>query len=278
MTRKTIPLWFTVVAFLLLLAAAGVAIYRQAHTISGQASQLSERAKENDALRRQLRELSATPTAPAASEPAPAPSSTMPRPPRSAPEALAVAEQRVRELQASLAQSNSDVARIEARTSDLQSRADAAAAENHRMSVEQESGVRDLAAANQAIETLRAELKTTTGRLAQLETDNARSKQDGASAKQSATQLDQTVSDLEDVFRRREMYLSNILRRYREITEQYRSLSGVMDSRRDRPSAPASSPEISHIQNAITLTEEDLRQIHALDAQAERLEKKLPSK
>jgi hypothetical protein len=91
MTRKTIPLWFTVVAFLLLLAAAGVAIYRQAHTISGQASQLSERAKENDALRRQLRELSATPTAPAASEPAPAPSSTMPRPPRSAPEALAVA-------------------------------------------------------------------------------------------------------------------------------------------------------------------------------------------
>lgn len=278
MPRKTIPFWITAAAFLLLLAAAGIAIFRQAHTISGQVWQLGERAKENAALRRQLREQSATPAAPAASEPAPAPSATMPRLPRSTPEALAVAEQRVRELQASLTQSNSDVARLEARTSDLQSRADAAAAENHRLSVEQENDKTELAAASQGIETLRADLKATTERLAQLETDRARWKQSGATPKQSAALLDQTVSDLEDVFRRREMYLGNILRRYREITEQYRSLSGVMDSRRDRPTAPASSPEISHIQNAITLTEEDLRQIHALDAQAQRLEKKLPSK
>ncbi len=276
MPRKTISLWFTVAALLLLLAGAGIAIYRQAHTISGQASQLSEDAKQTDALRRQLRELRVAPTPPAGPEPAAAPSSTMPRPPRSTPEALAVAEQRVRDLQASLAQSNSEVARLEARTSDLQSRVDAAAEENHQLSAEQENGRKELAAANQAIETVRAELKTTAGRLAQVETDSARWKQAGATPKQSATQLDQTVSDLEDVFRRREMYLSNILRRYREITEQYRSLSGVMDSQRGRPSAPASSPEISHIQNAITLTEEDLRQIHALDAQVQRLEKKLP--
>jgi DNA repair exonuclease SbcCD ATPase subunit len=263
---------------MLLLAAAGIALYRQARVLSGQAAQLSERAKENDALRSQIRQLTIAPPAPAGPEPGPAPSSASPRTPRSAPEALAAAEQRVRQLQESLAQSNSEVAHLQAQTSQLESRADAATAESHRLSSERETANKDLAAAGQAMETLRAELKTTTARLAQLETDSAKWKQNGEAAKQSLTQLDQTVSDLEDVFRRREMYLGNILQRYREITEQYRALSGVGDSRRDRQSAPVSSPEISHIQNAIALTEEDLRQIHTLDAQVQRLEKKLPTK
>jgi chromosome segregation ATPase len=268
----------TIVASVLLLAAAGIALYRQARVISGQAAQLSGRAKENDALRSQIRELTSAPAAPAGPEPAPAPSSVSPRAPLSTPEALAVAEQHARQLQESLAQSNSEVAHLQAITSELQSRTDAATSEAHRLSAAQETANKDLAAASQAMETLRAELQTTTAKLTQLETDSARWKQDGASAKQSLAQLNQTVSDLEDVFRRREMYLSNILQRYREITEQYRALSGVGDSRRDRQSAPVSSPEISHIQNAIALTEEDLRQIHSLDAQVQRLEKKLSTK
>lgn len=272
-------LLFTVAAFLLLIAAAGFAICRQARMISGQAAQLSGRARENDALRRKLRELSVAPAPPAAAEPAPDRHSGSPRASQSPSEALAAADQHARQLQESLAQSNSQIARLEARTSDLQSRAESATAENQRLIAEQETAKKDLAAANQAMEGLRAELSNTSGRLAQLETDSARWKQDSGTAKQSTAQLNQTVSDLEDVFHRREMYLNNILQRYREITDQYRALSGVMDSRRDRQSAPvASSPEISHIQNAIGLTEEDLRQIHALDAQAQRLEKKLPTK
>jgi len=39
---------------------------------------------------------------------------------------------------------------------------------------------------------------------------------------------------------------------------------------------PVSSAEISRIQNAISLAEEDLKQIYALNAQAQRLQKKLP--
>jgi chromosome segregation ATPase len=277
-TRKSITLWLTVLAYALLLAASGIAVYRQAGVISGQAAQLSRHARENEELRRQLQRLTSAIAAPAASEPAPAPYSATPHASRSTPEELALAEQRARRLQESLAQSTTEVARLEARVSDLQSRADSGAGENHRLSTELETGKKDLAAANQAIETVRAELKATADRLAQLEAASAKWKQDSASAKQSAAQLDQTLTDLEDVVRRREMYLNNMLRRYREITEQYRAISGVMDSRRDRQSAPASSPEISRIQNAIALAEEDLRQIQALDAQAQRLEKKLPVK
>ena len=40
---------------------------------------------------------------------------------------------------------------------------------------------------------------------------------------------------------------------------------------------PANSAEISRIQNAIALAEEDLKQIYALNAQAQRLQKKLPA-
>ncbi|PYT26861.1 MAG: hypothetical protein DMG58_21550, partial [Acidobacteria bacterium] len=64
----------------------------------------------------------------------------------------------------------------------------------------------------------------------------------------------------------------------REITEQYRAMSGVMASRRDRDVAPVGTTEIARIQNAISQAEEDLKQIDALNAQASRLEKKLPAK
>jgi hypothetical protein len=110
-----------------------------------------------------------------------------------------------------------------------------------------------------------------------LEAANARLKEDAAAGKQSAVLTQQAVSDLESLFRRREMYLNNILRRYKEITEQYRAMSGVRDSR-DGQAAPVSSTEISRIQNTIALAEEDLKQIYALNAQAQRLQRKLPIK
>jgi hypothetical protein len=114
--------------------------------------------------------------------------------------------------------------------------------------------------------------------MAQVESANARLKEDAALNSQSAAELRQTATDLEALFRRREMYLNNILRRYHEITEQYRAMSGVLDSRRDREAAPVNTTEISRIQNAIALADEDLKQINALNAQASRLEKKLPVK
>ncbi len=98
---------------------------------------------------------------------------------------------------------------------------------------------------------------------------------DTAIAEAPAAETQQTVADLENIFRRREMYLNNILRRYREITEQYRALSGVQDGR-DRAATPLSSAEISRIQNSLALAEDDLKQLTALSAQAQRLQKKLP--
>jgi hypothetical protein len=55
-------------------------------------------------------------------------------------------------------------------------------------------------------------------------------------------------------------------------------MSGVLDIRCDCAAAPVSGTEIARIQNTIALAEEDLKQINALNAQAQHLQKKLPEK
>jgi type IV secretory pathway VirB10-like protein len=267
--------------FVLVLAiaiASGFGAWWQARVLRSQTVRTAELGRENIAQRKRIQELNAAQT----SKTAPLPPAPVPRLPPAAPpaavEALAAAEQRARRLHESLDQSKADVVRLEALNSDLQSRAETDTQENRRLSVALEQAKKALADAEQTIENSQAELKSNLDRIAQLESANARPKEGAAPGRQSAGQLSQSLSDIEEVFRRREMYLSNILRRYREITEQYRALSGVMDSRRDRESTPVSGAEISRIQNAIALSEEDMKQVGALSAQAQRLEKKLSAK
>ena len=270
LNRKYLLPW--IVAAVLLMSA-GFVLIRQSKTISNQAGLLSRDAAENDQLRRQLRDLSAA-RAPAAT-PAPIVPPTVHERGGESNESLATAEQRATRLRESLVESTAQIERLDSEIAELRSRVDAANEDNHRLSATVESGKQSLADANQTLESLRNDLKTYSSRVSELEKANANAKQDTAAQKQTAEQLHQTVSDLEGIFRRRDTFVSNILVRYREITDQYRSMAGVMDTRRDRPSSAVSSPEISRIQNAIALADEDLKQVHALSAQAQRLEKKL---
>jgi len=277
-TRKSIPIWL----FLLLLAVAvgnGIGVLWQARVVREQTALIGQRTRENLDLRRELDRLNRATSAPApAPAPPAAPRVAQPSAPATGASAVAAAEQQSIHMRDALGQSSAEVARLQARVSELQTGVENATEENRRLASAAEELKRSLADANQTIETIRAELKSNSGRMAQIESANAKLKEEASTAGQSAVQLKQTASDLEGLFRRREMYLNNILRRYREITEQYRAMSGVLASRRDREAAPVGSTEIAHIQNAIALAEEDLKQIDALTAQASRLEKKLPAK
>jgi chromosome segregation ATPase len=277
-TRKSIPIWL----FLLLLAAAivsGIGVLWQARVVHEQSAQVAQRTRENLDLRRELDRLNRAPSAPApAPAPPSAPRTAQPNAPTTGTGALAAAEQQALRMREELGQSSAEVARLQARVSELQAGIENATEENRRLASAAEELKRSLADANQTIETIRAELKSNSGRMAQIESANAKLKEEASTAGQSAAQLKQISSDLQGLFRRREMYLNNILRRYREITEQYRAMSGVLASRRDREAAPVGNTEIARIQNAIALAEEDLKQIDALNAQASRLEKKLPAK
>jgi len=275
-SHKSIPVWLTLVIVCAALAGAGNVIFWQARMISRVQGQVASRATENAELQRRLDQLT---HAPAEQAPA-APKASMPRltpsdAGASGAEALYAAEQRAGHLRDSLAEANAEITRLQARTSDLQAQVESAAADHHALTAAAEASKKGLADAQETVETVRAELQANSARITQLEKSNARLKEDAATAKQSPGPAQQIISDLEGIFRRRETHLNNILRRYREITEQYRAMSGVMDSQRDRGVA-TSAAEISRIQNSIALAEEDLKQINVLNAQAALLERKLP--
>jgi DNA repair exonuclease SbcCD ATPase subunit len=275
-TRARIWAWVGIPLVAIVIVAGGIATVRQARTIASLHEQLAARASENAQLLRRVNDLTRAQGAPAA-EPAPAVHAPGPATHTAAAESIAAAEQRAERLHESLAQSGAEAAQLRTKVADLESRIETSTADNHRLSTQLEEGARNLADFSQTIETLRAQLKVNGGHVAELETASSRLKEEAAAGKRSAVETQQTVADLESVFHRREMYLNDILRRYKEITEQYRALSGVRDSR-DRQAGAVSSGEVSRIQNSIALAEEDLKQIYALSAQAQRLQKKLPVK
>lgn len=276
--KTRVLVWFGIPIFVIMIVAAVSGLVWEARTILRLQDNIAALSRENGQLLRRVDNLSRAQSVPVYAQP----STPTARTPRSVPdpiaaEALSNAEQQVRRLHDSLAQSTAEIAGLQGRVTELESRVETAAGENRRLSAAVEEGGKNLAEASQAMEALRVQSKAGGARLADLESLNAKLKEESAAGRQSLSQAQQTLSDLANIFHRREMYLSNILRRYKEITEQYRAMSGVRDGR-DREAAPLSSAEISRIQNSIALAEEDLKQISALNAQAERLQKKLPLK
>jgi hypothetical protein len=76
---------------------------------------------------------------------------------------------------------------------------------------------------------------------------------------------------LEDLNRRREVLLNNMVRRYREVTDQYRTLSLRVQSRADQLGLDPGAGEISRIQTSVQQAEEEFRQLNSLNAQAAKL-------
>jgi LysM repeat protein len=72
--------------------------------------------------------------------------------------------------------------------------------------------------------------------------------------------------------------MTSILRRYRDITSEFRNMSSVLDTSRDPNSNVGSGATLSRIQNAVNLTEDDLQQLNDLNARAQKLEKQLQKK
>jgi chromosome segregation ATPase len=128
--------------------------------------------------------------------------------------------------------------------------------------------------ANRVLEAVQTELKGKETRMAELDASYRRLRDENRAYSEKVAQLPRALQDLEQINRRREGYLGGILRRYRDITDQYRALAARLDREN---SAPGSS-ELSGIQNAISMTEEDLRQLSALNSQAVRLQQKVSGK
>ena len=184
----------------------------------------------------------------------------------------------VRQLKEDLSAAQAAASHSETKAMELEGQVEKSAAENKQLLAVNADLTDQLSTANHLAEALRAELKTNTDRLLQVEVANRKLSDEAGTHNRRLSDGQKVFSELQTLHRRREVYLTNLVNRYRDITEQYRRVSGVLDNRRDHEVGGAGAAEVGRIQNAISAAEDDLRQIGNLNAQIQRLQKLLPAK
>ena len=183
----------------------------------------------------------------------------------------------VRQLKEDLSAAQAAASHSETKAMELEGQVEKSAAENKQLLAVNADLTDQLSTANHLAEALRAELKTNTDRLLQVEVANRKLSDEAGTHNRRLSDGQKVFSELQTLHRRREVYLTNLVNRYRDITEQYRRVSVVIENRRDHEAAGGGA-EVSRIQNAISAAEDDLRQIGNLNAQIQRLQKLLPAK
>lgn len=120
-----------------------------------------------------------------------------------------------------------------------------------------------------------ADLQSSGQRISSLQKINDRLQSQTSEGSRRAAEQEHLLNSLQDLDRRRESYLTTIANRYRNLTSQFRTMSGMMDSNRGRDSGAFSGQALDQIQNAISLTDNDLQHLSELNAKAFQLEKRL---
>jgi chromosome segregation ATPase len=177
------------------------------------------------------------------------------------------------QLRESLKEANATISELETRIGSLEERLKKATDENQRLSGE-ERDLRDRVDTTiRLVDAVQAELKSRNERLAQLELQNRSLRDAAATAADRATKAAQAIREVEEINRRRETYLTSVLRRFRDLTDQYRAIAMRIDSEREgRTALPG---ELSRIQSTVAMAEEDLKQIASLSAQASRAQARI---
>ncbi len=191
--------------------------------------------------------------------------------------------QTLRTLREGLAKAREAASQLEARAAQLEGQLEKAREDQKRSAAFEADVTEQLASSKRLVDAIQAELKSKSDRVVQLELRDQRLREEIAAASAKAGQSTQVMNDLQEIYRRREVYLNSIISRYRDITDQYRALSGVIENRRgpneSSPSGvPGTSAELARIQTGISMAEDDLRQLSSLNAQALRLQRKLSGK
>lgn len=189
---------------------------------------------------------------------------------------LAERDTTIERLNSDLSEAHATIAQLQGQlssSSDERERALASAKEGYQKERDDWQGRLDTL--QQKLDSAEAELQASRQRLLNLEAANAKLRSDYSEGSSRAAEFGRVVAGLQDLESRRDAYLTSIMRRYRDITSQFRAMSGMLDSSRDSNSSTFSGAALGRIQNAISLADDDLRQLNELNAQARQLEKKL---
>jgi chromosome segregation ATPase len=128
------------------------------------------------------------------------------------------------------------------------------------------------------LDSVQADLESSHQRIASLQKENDQLNAANNEGSTRAAEREHILQSLQDLDRRREAYLTSIADRYRNLTNQFRTMSGMLASNRGQDSNTLSGPALDMIQNAISLTDNDLQHLNELNAKAYRLEQRLAKK
>lgn len=171
-----------------------------------------------------------------------------------------------------LAAADASIRQLETRIRELEAQVERVTDENKRLAAAESELKEKITTTSRILDAVRTELKGKDERLAMVMVTNRQLQEENRKNAEKTAQLPRLMRDLDELNRRRESHITTILRRYREITDQYRALS----ARADQPGEGAGiTAEVSRIGNTIQMAEEDLRQLSALNAQVGRLQQRL---
>jgi CII-binding regulator of phage lambda lysogenization HflD len=203
-----------------------------------------------------------------------------PAPPGSYQAPLANRNVTIESLNRELSEAQASIMGLQAQLSNSnEEREKAVANANELLQKEKEDWQTQLESLKQDLESAQADAQASRQRLAALEADNVKLNNNNNAASVRALDLAQVVVQLQDLDSRREALLTSMMRRYRDITSQFRAMSGMLGSNRDSNSgSPFTDSALTRIQSAVTSADDELRQLGELNAQARQLEKKLAKK
>jgi len=179
----------------------------------------------------------------------------------------------IRLKDAQLGRSESALAELRAKWAELEQRL-AAVQDQDKLLRETETTLRQRIDSNteQIIELQQANQQKDT-RISQQEAALKSLKAESEHNLRSLQRVRKVTEDLEDLARRREVYITNILGRYREATDSLRTLSLQIEDRAE--GANINRSDVSRIQSAIASADEDMRQLRSLSTRSRQLQKEL---
>ena len=203
-----------------------------------------------------------------------------PVPPGDCQAALSNRTATIERLERELSDAQASIMSLQAQlTNSNEEREKAVASAGEQLEREKADWQTQLGSLKQELEAAQADAQASRQRLVAVEADNAKLNNNTNVASARASDLAKVIVQLQDLDSRRDALLTSILRRYRDITSQFRAMSGQLGSNRDsNTSNPFTDAALTRIQSAVSSADDDLRQLSDLSAQARQLEKKLAKK
>jgi methyl-accepting chemotaxis protein len=165
-------------------------------------------------------------------------------------------------------QLTTELTAAQAHGAELRLKIDELAAERDRLAASEADARRQIAELREASEVARIQHEGVEKNLKALDTEVQTLRQQSRTASQRSEDLAKTAAELQDVLRRQQTYVNNVVSRYREITDILR-----------QPAAPAGSrdlgPDLVRAGSLISMTDEDLRAVRDLNARLALIQKRL---